>query len=116
MAQSEAGAGMAEAVPASCPDVLLWKGPGRSVTWNEMAVQLRAAERDLREIGSKWDAGIPARVRYRALARANDILKVLLADQRDKRRPYGRAAWSRAGNRVRRSWVILHGQPGAGRC
>jgi hypothetical protein len=99
---------MTEALPASCPDVLLWKGPGRSVTWNELAVQLRAAEVVLREVGSGWDARIPARVRYRALIRANAILKVLLADQRDKRRPYGRAAWSRAGNCVRRSWAILH--------
>ena len=111
MAQSEAGAGMAEAVPASCPDVLLWKAPGRTVTRNEMAVQLRAAESALRKVGSDWQAGIPAGVRYHALVRANNILKVLLADHREEKKPYGKEAGCCSKNRVRRSRMILHGGP-----
>ena len=74
-----------------------------------MAVQLRAAESALRRVGSDWRAGIPAGVRYHALVRANYILKVLLADHREERKPYGKEAGRRSRNRVRRSWVILHG-------
>src|ERR1700721_1252503 len=97
----------------SVPRILSRRSPversSRSVTWNEMAVQLRAAESALRRVGSDWRAGIPAGVRYHALVRANYILKVLLADHREERKPYGKEAGRRSRNRVRRSWVILHG-------
>ena len=84
-------------VPEKRPD--RGRPPGKRMSTPEKAklmATLIACQRDLRDLGSDWESGIPGPVRFRILRNANKMLRATRDAEPLRLRP------------TRRSWLILH--------